>query len=1203
MSDVEIGVDLIVNDRATGNTNKIKESLQQTGLAGVEAAKKLISNFNPAIGILEQLEAEAKRVKAALKQATTGEDIDAYKAKLSELLTVQQQLSSMGGQAANQTKSNFNGLQNSINQISRELPAFAISANTGFMAISNNIPILMDEIAKLKKANADLAASGQKGVPVWKQLASGLFSWGTALSLGVTLLTVYGKELVNFIGSLFKSGKAIDEAKERLKSLNEAVKGTDFKKAYTSIAELRINLDLAKKSMANKDAVVKQYNETIGETAGQVSDLDGVEKGLIANADNYVKMTLYKAAANLQLAKAAERAAEIQENSTKSASEFAKGIDAVGAYNANGGASGSMYGISNLKYDDYEADLKARAEKRKADREKELQDEQTAFENNGKALLEKAAEFAGKMGGVLNGGKSKPTTDKAVSDSYRNLLQRIADLQAEYDRKAMSRDDAEVQAVRDKFGKIAEEIKAFNADPKNKLKVDGSGLSAVMDRAIADLKYKQETERLKINLEQQKQLYAEFEEYKATFGEEAAKAKFKNQIDTEKSYLQQVQKLYALSIAQNTLSGGQGGTAERMTMYGAAAGAAEKAEEKKREAMMAEALKLTQSHEAKLLAIRKRYADLAASLGSTITEEDKTRLKQQADEEIAAANKLAFEKTAIYQQLSKDTMIYTEKALKEEIKALENLLKSADLPAGLRKDLSGELGRLKAFLGGGVDAGNRAALEEQKKNYEKALADPLIAGTAEAEKYRQKLIAIQQQIDGIDGTKFSAIFEGDTADVATKIADKLGALGNTFGEVAGSVSGLNEDLDYALGNIQSLIKVGQDGAKSIASFASGDIVGGVVSGVKAVAGLFSIGKKVKEMNAKARKEIEDFYAAAAKGEQEYQALLRKRELDEAGRNKNSYKAIVAQLELLKAQSPEVEAAYNKIFASLQGQQFVNGQGYQHGTWFRKAKTWDIMASLAGADYDRMEELYSQGKLKDKAKADFESLKALREELEKAGLQVEDLQEQLNQLLTGTNVDGLADGLMELFENGKAAAADFGQSFEDILRNAINNSFKEKMLKDALQPWYDDFAAMFVEGTPTDADLAALKERYTQIGEDMAKQLEAMGAIAGVSPGGKDADKNTLKGDFKSLTEETGSVLAGRMAGVQLAMVDMAAASKQSGAAMLAELREQTLNSMEIAANTLRTANNTERLAAIETALVSMDRKMSNGNNALRAAGG
>ena len=84
----------------------------------------------------------------------------------------------------------YNGLGNSVNQLTREMPAFGNSMGTGFMAISNNLPVFFDEISKIKTANKELIATGQPVKSVFSQLGASIFSVGTALSVGVTLLTV-----------------------------------------------------------------------------------------------------------------------------------------------------------------------------------------------------------------------------------------------------------------------------------------------------------------------------------------------------------------------------------------------------------------------------------------------------------------------------------------------------------------------------------------------------------------------------------------------------------------------------------------------------------------------------------------------------------------------------------------------------------------------------------------------------------------------------------------------------------------------------------------------------------------------------------------------------------------------------------------------------------------------------------------------------
>lgn len=142
---------------------------------------------------------------------------------------LKRQYQSLGKEAAtasealeNSTKKvtpRFNSLNMSVQQVARELPALAISANTFFLAISNNLPILADSISAARKENQELVASGQKSVPVWKQVAGSLFSWQTALVAGVTILSMYGGEIIDFTKSLFVLSDATDSNKKAFEAL------------------------------------------------------------------------------------------------------------------------------------------------------------------------------------------------------------------------------------------------------------------------------------------------------------------------------------------------------------------------------------------------------------------------------------------------------------------------------------------------------------------------------------------------------------------------------------------------------------------------------------------------------------------------------------------------------------------------------------------------------------------------------------------------------------------------------------------------------------------------------------------------------------------------------------------------------------------------------------------------------------------------
>ena len=154
--------------------------------------------------------------------------------------------------------SGYNALGNSINQLSREAPAFANSMNTGFMAISNNIPALTDAIRSIRAENKALAAEGKPTVSVFKQLAGAIFSWQTLISVGVTLLTLYGGKIVEWARNLSTGAKAQEDLNKAVKEGNQNA----FKEAgqldilYKVATNVNLTLEQRKKAV---DKLQDQY--------------------------------------------------------------------------------------------------------------------------------------------------------------------------------------------------------------------------------------------------------------------------------------------------------------------------------------------------------------------------------------------------------------------------------------------------------------------------------------------------------------------------------------------------------------------------------------------------------------------------------------------------------------------------------------------------------------------------------------------------------------------------------------------------------------------------------------------------------------------------------------------------------------------------------------------------------------------------------
>lgn len=180
--------------------------------------------------------------------------------------------------------SGWNGLNMSVQQIVRELPAATMGLNMFFLAISNNLPILTDEIKRAKERNAELIAQNQKATPVWKQLVSSIFSWQTAMMVGITILSTYGKDIVNWVKGLFSAEKQLDATVEAQKKLNEAqLEGT--KNAQSELIKLKLLRSLAEDESKHRSERLKavsklqsMYPNYLGNIdkekilAGQVSD-------------------------------------------------------------------------------------------------------------------------------------------------------------------------------------------------------------------------------------------------------------------------------------------------------------------------------------------------------------------------------------------------------------------------------------------------------------------------------------------------------------------------------------------------------------------------------------------------------------------------------------------------------------------------------------------------------------------------------------------------------------------------------------------------------------------------------------------------------------------------------------------------------------------------------------------------------------------
>lgn len=121
----------------------------------------------------------------------------------------------------------WDGLGVSISQVVRELPAAAVSLNTFLLGISNNIPMVVDEINRLRAQNRALQAEGKATVSVTQSIIKALFSWNTALVIVLTILSMFGSQIVEWIGNLFKGRAAVISLDEALGNIAKELEETN----------------------------------------------------------------------------------------------------------------------------------------------------------------------------------------------------------------------------------------------------------------------------------------------------------------------------------------------------------------------------------------------------------------------------------------------------------------------------------------------------------------------------------------------------------------------------------------------------------------------------------------------------------------------------------------------------------------------------------------------------------------------------------------------------------------------------------------------------------------------------------------------------------------------------------------------------------------------------------------------------------------
>lgn len=261
--------------------------------------------------------------KLSLSQKAQRDELVAYQQQIAALMTTMEAGINVGHGGMQRLGKNFDGLSYSISQLLREAPAAAVSMNTFFLAISNNVPMVVDQIRKVILANKQLKAAGTETVSVVKQIGKSLLSFNAIMMLVVTLLTFFGEDILKWAKNLITGNKIIISTTKALKNLKKQIKETsdEFGEGLSILYRLQLQWKNLR-TEAEKTKWIKNNQSEFSKLGIAINNMTDAENVFIKNTGAVIEsMRLRAIAAAAEQLAAEEYKKAMQEGASRGALE------------------------------------------------------------------------------------------------------------------------------------------------------------------------------------------------------------------------------------------------------------------------------------------------------------------------------------------------------------------------------------------------------------------------------------------------------------------------------------------------------------------------------------------------------------------------------------------------------------------------------------------------------------------------------------------------------------------------------------------------------------------------------------------------------------------------------------------------------------------------------------------------------------------
>lgn len=1093
---------------------------------------------------------------------------DAGKALLTQISNVQKELNA-AEQASGRFQRNvgnyasaFNGLGFSVQQVARELPSLAISANTFFLAISNNLPILVDEIAKAKKEyaafKAELAA-GNKDVkavaPVWQQLTKSLISWQTALVVGLTLFSVYGKDVIKWINTLFRSSDAVDGMIVRMQNLSKVMKDG----AKQSAAE-RVELDILYKATQDHTRSLKERNDAADELQRKYPQYFGNLSNEAILAGNAA--TAYQSLTdNILKAAQARSAMKIIEDNYNKIYQLQKAINADTNWtNRNrektkeGTASvTAVIGSSITGYTQTGEVLTEEA--MEYNRRKKALKENTEAVNALKAANDALVKSIDVSALVANNGTPLGTED---IDSLTDQQNKIADL---LDKQSIERkrreEDLENQVVQSRIDAMADGEAKIRAQRELGNK-----------KEIQDLK-RQREDYIRTEIEYQKRLFDAQEDLNAKKSKDYKKKTFDpSSVKVDTSNWD--------SIIENREK------KQIKDLYTAEANA------------MREYLKEYGTFQQKKEAITKEYND---KIANATTEGDKKILQKQMEEALSSVDMDKLKQEINWELIFSDLNKVSKKSLeqvKQQLKtfknsdeyknmavdqkkvideALNNIQSTIIDKGGLLGDLPEQLEALRIAqdelkqaqdeynksLKSGTDAEKEAALKKKNKA-EKNVQNAETNVTRSADKTYQNLITLADTITQLGSSSEMSLSQ--IGSLASGLIDTFTEAGSKIGGIVGAVFSLLDGIE----------KQGFDGfIKNVFSsvFGAGASMWNTIT-FGGFNKLFGVGGNAKEVqdtidrltdrNETLQTAIEDLTGVmeASKGTKSVAAYTDAKKLQEE--TEENYKKIAQE----QARYSNSHHSWNYYWGGFNQDEIARlssqiGRNWNGDIWSLSPEEMKMLRS----NVDMWEKIQNTGK----GNYGGRLTGKLNDYIDQAGKK-EELTNKLYEGLTGISFESMYDSFIDTLMDMDASAEDAADDIADYFMRAMLSNKIGELYGEKLEAWWEKFGKSMGDEL-TESEREALQNEYMQYVEEAMKIRDEIAAATGYTGSSSSSSQETSKKGFATASQDSIDELNGRFTALQIA-----------GEEIKNQNQQQTMSILELKAEMLPIIANTSGIKDI-----------------------